>query len=49
MVMQFNVFNLDTVVMPLNFFNLDSYAVECLRHNHSTWMFMPFNVFGINV
>jgi hypothetical protein len=49
--------------MPLNVFNLDSYAVECLRldrstwktfgclrHNHSTWTFMPLNVFGgINI
>jgi hypothetical protein len=25
------------MVMPLNVFNLDSYAVECLRHNHPTW------------
>ena len=37
--MPLNAFNLD-IDMPLNVFNLDSYAVECLRYNHSTWMVM---------
>jgi hypothetical protein len=39
--------------MPLSVFgitvpiNLDGYAVEYVRHNHSTWMVMPLTVFGI--
>jgi hypothetical protein len=32
--------------MPLNVFNLDGYAVDGFRHNHSTWMVMPLNMFG---
>jgi hypothetical protein len=27
-------------------FNLDGYAVDSLRHNHSTWMVTPLTVFG---
>ena len=35
--------------MALNMFNLDGYVVDCLRHNHSTWMIMPLTVFGITI
>jgi hypothetical protein len=35
--------------MPLNVFNLDGYDVDYFWHNHSTWMVMPLNMFGINI
>jgi hypothetical protein len=35
--------------MALNVFNLYSYGVECLRHSHSTWMFMPLNDFNLDI
>jgi hypothetical protein len=30
-------------------FNMIGYAVECLRHSHSTWMDMPLNVLAITI
>jgi hypothetical protein len=35
--------------MTLNVLNLDGYAVERFRHNHSTWIVMPLNMFSINI
>jgi hypothetical protein len=43
------------MVMSLTVFGItiqlivDGYAVECLRHNHSTWMVMSLTVFGITI
>jgi uncharacterized protein (DUF697 family) len=28
---------------------MDGYAVDCLRHNHSTGMVMPLTVFGMTI
>jgi hypothetical protein len=28
---------------------VNGYAVDCLRHNHSTCMVMPLTVFGITI
>jgi hypothetical protein len=34
--------------MPLNVsVNLNGYDVDCFRHNHSTWMVMPLNIFNL--
>ena len=41
--------------MPLNVFDIaieltvDVYAVEYVRHKHLTKMFIPLNMFGINI
>jgi hypothetical protein len=39
------------MVMLLNILNVDIVMLQlvCLRYNHSTWTFMPLNVFGINI
>jgi hypothetical protein len=45
----FNLGGYMTLEVSGKTFNLDGYDFDCTRHNHSTWMRMPLNVFGINI
>ena len=44
-----NVFNLDSYAVECLRHNRSTRkTVDCLRYSHSTWMFMPLNVFNLN-